>query len=344
MKKVVKVTHIVSLLILASCDKILLYDEMPNNPVSNFEYLWTDFDRNYGGFIVKNIDWDSLYSIYRPQVYNVMSDEEFYQVATGLLGHLNDNHVGLFPTNPDLEMYVSGILGKYERCNDFKMSVIKTNYLIEQYIYEYYIIYGKLPGNIGYIHFQSFGDWVSFYTKAMDEILNYLKDTKAMIVDIRMHEGGFDRESQYIAGRFASEKRLFMIVRLKDGPAHDDFTDPVYMYVEPETGYYYTKPVVLLTNRFSVSAAETFTLAMNTLDNVTQIGDTTSGAFSDMIVKELPNGWGYSISIGQWNDKDDRNWEGIGIAPEILVENDSAEVANGIDRALERSMDILEGE
>jgi carboxyl-terminal processing protease len=335
---------IFSLLILASCDKMFLYDEAPDNPVSTFDYLWNDFDRNYGGFIVKNINWDSLYSIYRPQVNNEMSDEELYRVATGLLRHLNDNHVGLYPNDPNLEAFSSGILGTYERCNDFKISVVESDYLSEHFVYEDDIVYGKLPDNLGYIHFKSFGNKVNYYVKAMDKMLDYLKATKGIIVDIRSHGGGDDKVSQYIAGRFASSKELFMIVRLKDGPEHNAFSEPIYMYVEPEAGYCFTKPVVLLTNRFSVSAAETYTWAMNTLENVTQIGDTTSGAFSDMIIKELPNGWGYSISVGQWNDRDDRNWEGIGISPDILVENDSTDVANGIDRALEQAVEFLNAE
>jgi carboxyl-terminal processing protease len=328
-------------LLLTSCDKTLLYDEVPNDPVSNFDYLWNDFDLLYGQFIVRNINWDSLYGIYRPQVHESMSDEEFYQVVTGLLSHLNDNHVSLYPTTPDLNEYNSGILGSLNECNDFKLSVVKNNYLDEFIEYSDEIAYGKFPGNIGYIHFHAFNKSIGYWSKAMDKILDYLKDTKGTIVDIRIHSGGDDRISKYIAGRFATSKRLFMTIRLRNGSEHDNFTTPLKMYVEPEKGYRYTKPLVLLTDRFSVSAAETFTLAMHTLDSITQIGDTTSGAFSDMILRELPNGWGYSVSIGEWKDKDNRSWEGIGIAPDILVKNDSADIANGIDRALERSIDLL---
>jgi C-terminal processing protease CtpA/Prc len=159
-----------------------------------------------------------------------------------------------------------------------------------------------------------------------------------------MNEGGYDSGVKYIAGRFASDKRLFTIARLKNGPAHDDFTDPVYVYLSPESGIRYTNPLVILTNRFTVSAGETFTLAIKSLDHVTQIGDTTSGAFSDMTYRELPNGWIYTMSIGYWNDKNDRSWEGIGCVPDILVENDSLELSAGQDKALERAMEVLSAE
>jgi C-terminal processing protease CtpA/Prc len=91
-----------------------------------------------------------------------------------------------------------------------------------------------------------------------------------------------------------------LIVASMNEHGNTDFAAPINMYVEPEDGYRYTKPLVLLTDRFCVSAAETFTLAMHTLDGMTQIGDTTFGAFADRIIRELPNGWGYSIGVGDW--------------------------------------------
>jgi hypothetical protein len=43
-------------LLLSSCEKILLYEEPVNNPVNNFEILWNDIDQKYGGFLVKNLN------------------------------------------------------------------------------------------------------------------------------------------------------------------------------------------------------------------------------------------------------------------------------------------------
>jgi carboxyl-terminal processing protease len=272
-----------------------------------------------------------------------MSEKEFYQVVISMLRHLNDNHVVLSPTNADLKFFTAGILGNYKRCNDFKLSLIKSKYLEEVKTNGETIVYGKLPGNIGYIHFKDFAGDTEDYKIAMDEILEYLKGTKGIAIDVRMNEGGFDSGIKYLAGRFASDKRLFAIARLKNGPAHNDFCDPIYVYVNPEEGIHYSNPVIVLTNRFTISAGETFTLAMKSLDNVTQIGDTTSGAFSDMVYRELPNGWIYTFSVGYWNDKNDRSWEGIGCVPDILIEDDSADIVNGYDKVLEKSIELLLG-
>ena len=104
-----------------------------------------------------------------------------------------------------------------------------------------------------------------------------------MVIDIRDNPGGNDATAQYVAGRFAAERKLYMNVRKKSGPGPNDFTQAIPWHVEPTGGTRFTKPIVLLTSRWTQSAGETFTLAMQELTNVTQLGDYTSGAFSDNI-------------------------------------------------------------
>jgi len=61
-------------------------------------------------------------------------------------------------------------------------------------------------------------------------------------------------------------------------------------------GLRYTDPIALLTNRRTFSAAESFVLAMRTLPQVTIVGDTTGGGSGNPLHRELPNGWGLSVS------------------------------------------------
>lgn len=98
-----------------------------------------------------------------------------------------------------------------------------------------------------------------------------------------------------IADRFAGKCRLYMVVRDRSGPGYDDFREPKYWHVDPAPRTF-TKPAILLANRFSVSAAENFVLAMRVLPHVTVVGDFTSGCFADMAWFDLPNGWRFSLS------------------------------------------------
>jgi C-terminal processing protease CtpA/Prc len=132
-----------------------------------------------------------------------------------------------------------------------------------------------------------------------------------------------------------------MTTRFRNGPGHADFTAPFEWYVAPEGKTRYTGPVVLLTNRTTQSAGETFTLAMRQITSVTQVGDSTYGIFSDNPQRELPNGWIFTVSTGDFRAADGRNYEGIGLAPQVLVQNRRAEVEAGQDKALEKAIGLL---
>ncbi len=325
----------------SSCEKLLLDEETPNNPVNNYDLLWKDYNEMYGSFVVKNINWDSLNHVYRPLININSSDLELYNTMTGLLSHLDDNHVTLTPVNSNLQRYKSGILGRMGIFTDFKLDVVQNNYLIQSKEYCSTIQYGKLDNNIGYIHISNITEGINFYEKAFDDILEYMKETDGIIIDIRNNSGGIDQQSVYIAGRFTNKSKSAFTFRLKNGTAHDSFT-PFYDYtVKPEGNFQYLNKVVLLTHRFTISAAETHTLTMARNDNVTIIGDTTSGAFSDMITRELPNGWMYTISVGDWRDFKKESYEGIGYPPDVVIQNQPCDIENGKDEALEKAITIL---
>jgi len=329
------------LLPLAACDDLLLGEKEQNNPVNNFDVLWNDVDKMYGGFAVKDINWDSLHDVYKPLVTNNSSDAELYNTLTKLLDHLDDNHVSLLPTNTGFPSYQSGIVGRMKTFTDFRLSAISDNYIDELKSYSGTILYGTLKGNVGYILLGGMEEGIDMYEKAFDYLLEYFKDTDGIVIDIRNNPGGIDQESVYIAGRFATETKTGFKFRLKNGPAHTDFT-PFYEYtIEPAGKSQYTKGVAVLTHRFTISAAETFAMAMSMYDYVTIVGDTTSGAFSDMTSRELPNGWVYSISIGDWRSSDGTSYEGIGLPPDLVVQNDSTDIANGRDEALEKAISLL---
>jgi C-terminal processing protease CtpA/Prc len=320
---------------------MLLDEEIPNNPVANFNSLWNEFDAKYGLFQVKNIDWDSVYSVYRPQINEQSSADDLYHVLVDMLGGLNDNHVALVPTDLQYPFFQSGIVGRLGSITDFDLEIIKSDYLISPGFEEPFFTYGLLPGNIGYIHIEGFSDMPKNLKKPMSEVLNSLKETKGIVIDVRGGYGGEDLAGRYIAGCFTDRSILYMKTRVKSGAGKDDFTEFEDWYIQPEGDFQYLKPVVVLTHRFTISARETFCLAMKVLPQVTFVGDTTSGAFSNQINRELPNGWGYSLSIGQWVDANGVSYEGKGLAPDVVIQNKKQDVLNGKDEALERAMDIL---
>jgi hypothetical protein len=66
------------------------------NYLQSFEKVWNDYDRNYSYFIAKNINWDSIRTVYEPLVQNEITYDYFTKnVLKGMLTELHDLHVSL---------------------------------------------------------------------------------------------------------------------------------------------------------------------------------------------------------------------------------------------------------
>jgi len=310
-----------------------------SEPEKNFEHLWKTFDRNYALFGPKNIDWDALYKIYRPRVTAQTSDDELFDILSSLLGHLNDNHVRL---QSPRRSFQSGILGDL-KLEDFSLSVATEKYLKGKFQRRVNnaFTYGWLTDSIGYFHFPGFGR-LEESAAAVDEIVKEFKDAKGIVIDVRGNGGGDDRVGKAIADRFADRKRLYMKTRIRDGAAHSDFTAPKYWYVEPGGPAQFTRPVILLTHRHSVSAAENFALAMRVLPHVTVVGDATSGVFADVYGDTMPNGWRFSVSFKLFEDQNGFCWEGIGVPSDIRQTNKKSDIEQKRDKVIELAVALVE--
>lgn len=342
MKKLVIIYPLaIVFLVLSACHKPIFTPAFPNDPIGNFEAFWREFDEVYGLFLVKNIDWDSVYQVYRPQIHGQSTDEELYQVLVKMLEILNDGHTGIVPIGTDLPAYIGGYAGRIDTLHDFDLETLKTNYLQDIQETDDFMLYGFLTEDIGYVHIYGFSDGEKTFDEACATVLEEFKQTKGLVIDIRGGYGGEDIAGKTIASHFTDQKRLYMTNRIKSGPDKYDFTEPEEWFVEPRGEFQYTKPVILLGHRLTISARETFQLAMMSLPHVTTLGDTTAGAFSNNILRELPNGWAYSMSIGDWRAADGKSYEGIGIPPDILVQNKRADLLEGKDLVLEKAIEKL---
>jgi carboxyl-terminal processing protease len=85
--------------------------------------------------------------------------------------------------------------------------------------------------------------------------------------------------------------------------------------IQPGGPLQFRAPVYLLTSDLTVSAAEVFVLAMRALPQVTQVGGTTRGAFSDILAKTLPNGRRLGLSNEIYVDPEGASFEGAGLSP-----------------------------
>lgn len=317
-----------------SCKKVFFQPEPENDPEALFEALWTDFHHHYGPTLDRNINWDSLYAVHRPRVDAASSSEELYQVLCDMLLVPDDGHVNLM--RPDETMFRSN---HYFRTLDgdslFNLDIIRENYLHGNFETDEYdgFVYGQLDSNLAYIHLPYVGDNFPALQKVVDDF----PGCRGLIIDLRHNQGGDFTYCFSEMGRFTSEERFVFSSTTKNGPGENDWTPWYDWYIHPGENVF-DKPIVVLTDRFTISAGERTVMAFMSLPNVTVIGDTTNGAHSTMIGRELANGWTYTLPTQRVFLPDGNSWEGIGLPPDIYFVNQQAEVNAGMDKTLERAM------
>ena len=327
-------TYLFLILIFCSACEELWMDESPaNDPINNFDILWQTVDEKYAFFEFKNINWDSVRTIYRPQVHNSMSQEALFNIMDEMLFTLRDGHVNLFSDfniSRNWEWYLN-----FPR--NFDYNLVQQNYLGNNY----YIsgpMESTIIDSIGYIYYETFTS--PLVADNIDFLIHRFKDLKGIIIDLRDNGGGSLGAARLLASRFADQKRLGYKQYYKSGPAHHEFTGAFTYHVKPKGTRQFTKPLVLLTNRKCYSATSFFVTMMKAFPHVTVIGDRTGGGGGLPVDFELPNGWRYRFSTTITTDANDFNIED-GIDPDIFVDMDETDRQNGIDSILERALQEL---
>jgi hypothetical protein len=342
------VTLILPIIIFSSCEKLFIGSEPDNTAKNNFYILWKTYDENYAGFGVRNINWDSLYCEYDARITSMTTEKELWDISAELISKLDDGHVCLINKEWTKAAQSSNII-RNRKADDFSLSLVKSKYLENyQSIGAGNITYGLMKNsNIGYIHistFQSSGngngiDWAYDIDKAISELAN----CETMVVDVRNNTGGLIITENIISSAFIDHKITFFNSRRKTGPKHDDFGELLPVSVNPRPEIVpFTKRIAFLTNRFTASGGEYMTQVFKNLSYSTQIGDTTMGAFGEITsMSELPNGWTFTYPCTLTTTPDGKCPEGIGIIPDILVENTKVSIDAGNDKMIEYAIGYL---
>lgn len=339
MRKIDCLFFVLPVTFFVSCENMIVTPPESNQNVEDFEAAWNRVNSVYPYLEFKQIDWDSLYTVYRRQAENARGDE-FYLVLRDMLAELKDGHVyyctegggRVYPYYPqrhfkDRHAYSPFVVRKY-----FDKELILT----ESGTVEYEI----LPDNIGYAFLSDFHE--DYLINEFPGVLEYLKNSKGLILDIRQKVGGSGANVNAVVSRFITsplEKPDYYVL----GEEWD------LQPFQPEGPFTYTNPVVILINGSTFSAGEYCTEVMKQLPNVTAIGDTTGGgsaACEDYFPNAkcdyyLPSGKMIEIGTCDLRRYDGLPWEWLGIPPDIRVVQTEADIKAGRDKQLEYAIDML---
>jgi carboxyl-terminal processing protease len=315
-----------------ACGMILGPDPATNR-AALFDEFWNEFDRHYAMFELKDIDWNGVRDVYRPQAIAATTDDAFVTVLGRMIDTLDDVHVSFTVGNIRQQ---SGDSATARRTYFAEATVFSNFVPSTQFTPSKHMRYG-LYGGVGYVRIASFGgeDW----GHEIDIVLRAIGNAPGLIIDIRDNGGGNDSNGRDIAARFTTERRAFSYVKYRSGPAHSDFTPLFVGEIEP-AGVHFGGRVVLLTNRLDFSAAEHFALMIRAIPGAVIVGDTTGGASGNPLKRELSNGWIYQLSESITYALNKQTFEEVGIAPDIVVKQTEADLNLSSDPPLFKAAEI----
>lgn len=308
-------------------------DVEPNTPRGNFDALWKIIDTRYCYLDYKEINWDAVYTKYSSRLDSVSNKYRFFDLLSQMLSELKDGHVNLY-SEFDRSRYWNWYTD-YPANFDVKI-IFKEKYLGSNYRIGGPFRYKKIAENqVGYIYYGSFSN--NFSSANVKDIFSQFTDCKGIIIDIRENGGGYLTNADLLASYFFTEKTLTGYIKHKIGDGHSDFSKPNAVYTISNEKLKWTKPVIILTNRMTYSAANDFVCRMKYAPKALTLGDKTGGGGGMPLSSELPNGWMVRFSASPMFDAEmqDTEW---GIDPDVKVDMSEMDKLMGIDTIIEEAV------
>ncbi len=317
-----------STVLFCSCNKDFKSEE--DTPIGVFNAMWKFIDKNYVFIDFKNLNMEALKNSYSNQITEDMTEAELFEVCSNFLLQLRDGHCFLDDGNSTVRFDTS------EGISDtFNLEVIRGNYLQDNIIEYEFMTTATINDSIGYIYLSDFEN-IEDIEQAIKDFNLISDDIAKIIFDIRDNSGGDPQVALSIASHFMQADILVGQMVHKNGPMHDDFTDPVDIFSE-DSDSKFLKEVRLLTNKNSFSASSFLAGMLQHQENVQIIGEITGGGGGDAISLELPNNWVVAVTINYFLDALGVHIED-GVIPDIFITNSMVPPDSGIDRILEEAI------
>jgi hypothetical protein len=316
----------------------------------NFTVFWETFDHNYAFFKERNLNWKQIYDEYLPRVKKISTQKEFADILVEIVKKIGDGHIRLeIPEALKTKVATApGIKPETPIIKRLATDVIKDlqdTYLEDLHSYNNGVIsWGKLRGTrIGYILIKDMNGFANYVSESeqllpnfaknydkikasrpaldqfededrgvkmvMGKILSDIGPSDSLVIDLRFNGGGLETVALKLLSYFVTESKHVLSVKAKTALG----STAIQKYVLQPTNPGYKGKVYLLTGPNTASAAEIFALAARQYKNIKTVGSRTAGIFSEILWKELPNGWEFSLSNETYTDPKGKTYEATGV-------------------------------
>jgi retinol-binding protein 3 len=172
----------------------------------------------------------------------------------------------------------------------------------------------RLPGNVGYLRLDGFMQ-PEAGKEPLAASMQFLKNTDALIIDLRYNGGGTPMMVRDVCSYFFDEHPVLLNrMFFRQGNRTEEF----YTHPTVPGPKYLNKEVYVLTSAFTFSGAEECAYNFQTQKRATIVGETTGGGahpggmmpVADHYLIFIPNGRAV-------NPITNTNWEGVGVKPEV---------------------------
>jgi hypothetical protein len=307
----------------------------PDTPQNNYAIFWQTFAEQYPFFTLRKVDWYAVDQQYRHRVTPETTSKELFHIFQQMIEPLNDTHTSLEAR--DIEMDFEGWRPDAGHLSedDWKKaaSVIETTY-VQDHLRAYCkerIQFGRLRNSIGYLRVTTFYDYANgsyadelqCLQRSLDSIFEGAGKLKGLVIDVRLNKGGDDPLGIEIASRLTDKKYLAYAKAARNSISLDaplTFSEKQPVWVVPSARPSFKGKVALLIGPDTVSAGETFTMAlMGREPHVLRIGLNTQGVFSDVLGRSLPNSWHLGLPNEVYYTQDGKAFDATGIPPDIHI-------------------------
>lgn len=240
------------------------------------------------------------------------------QLTEDLRGVSSDNHFGVWPIETSLTLAEESAEERLKwearaRYNNYGFGRLE-----------------RLPGNIGYLELEEFESPRLAGATAV-AAMNFLGNTDALIIDLRQNGGGYGETGTLICSYlFDSAVHLSSDYDRQTDKTNQTWTQP---YVQGPKMV--DVPVYVLQSSRTFSASEYVSYSLQAQKRATVIGETSRGGGHPVNDFNLPEfSICVSIPIGESiNPVTGKNWEGVGVTPDIPTTSEKALAAACVEAA-----------
>ncbi|MHC4326218.1 MAG: S41 family peptidase, partial [Planctomycetota bacterium] len=279
--------------------------------VAIVEKAWNIVNSEYPMFGIRDqLDWDALRRKYRNQAERAKSCQEVGIIVAQMLRQLRDGHVWVKFKGKNMPVFKV-----FAELNVNKNTKIYERFLGRIQPSSRRLMWARTKDNIGWIMFPRWEG--ADLPDLFDDVLEQMRNTRGLIVDVRWNGGGDSELSKYIAARFADTTSIYSHYRYRNGPNRTDLTEKIEQTVSPRGPWRYDRPVILLMGQDCISACESFCAMMAACPNVTTMGDHTRGSTGFPARFKLDGG--LEIHVPQWIAylPDGQVIDGQGVIPDV---------------------------